>query len=79
MAKKRASYPISKRAVLIGILLIVINTYWLAYAEMLWHTAHLTTVALSINLLFTLLIITWLAWLFGELWRGQNSVNRRCS
>ena len=60
MAKKRASYPISKRTVLIGILLIVINTYWLAYAEMLWHTAHLTTVALSINVLFTLLIITWL-------------------
>ena len=46
MAKKLASYPISKRAVFIGILLIVINTYWLAYAEMLWHTAHLMTVAL---------------------------------
>ena len=60
MARQRASHPISKRTVLIGSLLIVINTYWLAYAEMLWHTAHLTTVALSINVLFALLIITWL-------------------
>ena len=60
MAKQHTFYPISKRTVLIGILLIVINTYWLAYAEMLWHTAHLTTVALSVNVLFTLLIITWL-------------------
>lgn len=60
MAKSRPFYPISKRTVLIGCLLIVINTYWLAYAEMLWHTAHLTTVALSINVLFSLLIVTWL-------------------
>ena len=60
MVKQFATHPISKRTVLIGILLIVINTYWLAYAEMLWHTAHLTTVALSVNVLFTLLIITWL-------------------
>lgn len=60
MVKQRPLYPISKRTVLIGCLLIVINTYWLAYAEMLWHTAHLTTVALSINVLFSLLIVTWL-------------------
>ena len=60
MVKQRASCHISKRSVLIGILLIAINTYWLAYAEMLWHTAHLTTVALSVNVLFTLLIIAWL-------------------
>jgi len=33
---------ITKRAVLIGALLIVANSYWLAYGEMLWHTAHLT-------------------------------------
>ena len=60
MAKQHPLYPISKRTVLIGCLLIVVNTYWLAYAEMLWHTAHLTTVALSINVLFSLLIVTWL-------------------
>ena len=60
MVKPRPLYPISKRTVLIGCLLIVINTYWLAYAEMLWHTAHLTTGALSINVLFSLLIVTWL-------------------
>ena len=60
MVKPRPLYPISKRTVLIGCLLIVVNTYWLAYAEMLWHTAHLTTVALSINVLFSLLIVTWL-------------------
>lgn len=60
MRKAESSGKISKRAVLIGALLIIVNTYWLAYAEMLWHTAHMTTVALSVNVLFTLLIIAWL-------------------
>ena len=52
--------PIAKRAILIGVLLIIVNSYWLAYIEMIWHTAHLTTVALSVNVLFAILMTTWL-------------------
>ena len=51
---------ITKRAVLIGALLIVANSYWLAYVEMLWHTAHLTHVNPSVNAVCVILLITWI-------------------
>ena len=51
---------ITKRAVLIGALLIVANSYWLAYVEMLWHTAHLTHVNPSVNAVCVILLITWM-------------------
>ena len=57
--KKTPRTPITKRAILIGVLLIIANSYWLAYIEMIWHTAHLTTVALSVNVLFAILMTTW--------------------
>ena len=57
---RHRSTNISKRAVLIGVILIIANSYWLAYVEMIWHTAHLTIVALSVNVVFALLLITWL-------------------
>ena len=50
--------PIAKRAVLIGTVLIIANSYWIAYVEMIWHTAHLTTVAMSVNVMFGIFIIT---------------------
>jgi len=50
--------PIAKRAVLIGILLIIANSYWIAYVEMIWHTAHLTTVAMSVNVMFGIFAMT---------------------
>ena len=54
----QSSRPIAKRAVLIGTLLIIGNSYWIAYVEMIWHTAHLTTVAMSVNVMFGILAIT---------------------
>lgn len=50
--------PIAKRAVLIGTILIIANSYWIAYVEMIWHTAHLTTVAMSVNVMFGIFVIT---------------------
>ena len=58
--KETSPTPITKKAILIGVLLLIANSYWLAYIEMIWHTAHLTTVALSVNILFAILTITWL-------------------
>ena len=60
MKDTNAIIPIKKRAVLIGVLLIIANSYWIAYVEMIWHTAHLTTVSLSVNVMFAVLMITWL-------------------
>ena len=60
MMKKGLSTPITKRAVLIGAILITANSYWIAYVEMIWHTAHLTTVAMSVNVMFAILMMTWL-------------------
>ena len=54
----RASQAIAKRAVLIGTVLIIANSYWIAYVEMIWHTAHLTTVAMSVNVMFGILAMT---------------------
>ena len=51
---------ITMRAVLIGTVLIICNSYWIAYVEMIWHTAHLTTVAMSVNVMFGIFIITML-------------------
>ena len=53
-----SSQPIAKRAVLIGTILIIANSYWIAYVEMIWHTAHLTTVAMSVNVMFGILMMT---------------------
>ena len=54
----RGSQTIAKRAVLLGTILIIANSYWIAYVEMIWHTAHLTTVAMSVNVMFGILAIT---------------------
>jgi hypothetical protein len=60
MKDQRMPVGVAKRAVLIGILLITANSYWIAYIEMIWHTAHLTTVAMSVNVVFAIMLITWM-------------------
>ena len=55
-----SSQAIARRAVLIGTVLIIANSYWIAYVEMIWHTAHLTTVAMSVNVMFGILAMTFL-------------------
>ncbi len=54
----QTGHAIAKRAVFIGAVLIIANSYWIAYVEMIWHTAHLTTVAMSVNVMFGILMIT---------------------
>lgn len=45
------------RAVLLACLLLLFNSYWLGYCEMIWHNAHLTTIAVPVNVLFLLLAV----------------------
>ena len=59
---------IAKRAVLIALILIVANSYWISYVEMIWHTAHLTIVALPVNVIFALLILTWTNHTIRKIW-----------
>ncbi len=65
---------ITKRAVLIGTILIIGNSYWIAYVEMIWHTAHLTTVAMSVNVMFGIFVITML-----NMWIGSFAPNAALS
>jgi len=60
MTSRKSFVKINNWAILIGLLLILANSYWLAYVEMIWHTAHLTTVAMSVNVMFAILMMTWL-------------------
>ena len=60
MKTQRALVGVKRRAVLLGAILITANSYWIAYIEMIWHTAHLTTVAMSVNVIFAILVMTWL-------------------
>ena len=64
----RSPQKIAKRAVLIAIILIVANSYWISYVEMIWHTAHLTIVALPVNVIFALLILTWMNHTMWKIW-----------
>ena len=59
---------IAKRAVFIAVILIIANSYWIAYVEMIWHTAHLTIVALPVNVIFALLILTWVNKVMKKIW-----------
>ncbi|MBM3235747.1 hypothetical protein FJZ31_05565 [Candidatus Poribacteria bacterium] len=45
------------RAVLIGLILIPINSYWIVQMEAVYYSAHSTTFALLFNAIFTLLIL----------------------
>ena len=54
---------VSWRAVLIGLLLVPINTYWIAITEMVWSSLHFTAASLPLNVIFILLLLILLNWL----------------
>lgn len=45
------------RAVLIGFLLVPVNTYWVAYSEVVRYAAHPTTTSLFFNVVFTVCVL----------------------
>ena len=64
------SQEITKRSVLIAVILIAVNSYIISYVEMIWHTVHLTTVSLPINAISSLLLLTWLNYILKKIWPG---------
>jgi len=48
---------VSWRAILVGLLLVPLNTYWIAMTEMVWTSLHFTVSSLSMNVVFILLFL----------------------
>ena len=46
------------RAVLVGIILIPANAYWVTKAEVVWATIHATVLSMFFNVIFTLFVIS---------------------
>ncbi|GIX05756.1 MAG: hypothetical protein KatS3mg115_0159 [Candidatus Poribacteria bacterium] len=49
---------ITAKAVLLGVLLIPINAYWIMTTEIVWYSGHPTVVSLFFNIVFVLLVLS---------------------
>src|SRR6266567_4755010 len=49
--------PITRRAILLGLLLIPPNVYWVGMTECIWHGLHFTCLSLAMNVVFFLLLL----------------------
>lgn len=58
--KKRGDHRVKGYAFLLSVALIAANAYFVAYVEMLWHVTHMTILAAPMNVIFALLVLTWL-------------------
>lgn len=58
--KVEAERRLGLRAVVIGLLLMPLNSLWVAYMEAIKYSGHPTTYSLYFNTVFILLILTWL-------------------
>ena len=56
--KKPASEHVRWYVIAIGLLLLLINTYWILMASEVWHSTQLTIASLFFNAVFTLLLLT---------------------
>ncbi|MFC1714357.1 DUF6785 family protein [Candidatus Poribacteria bacterium] len=63
LSSQKETDRISWRAILIGLLLIPVNTYWIAMTEMVWKSLHFTVSSLPMNVVFILLFLILLNWL----------------
>jgi hypothetical protein len=54
------SQHIGLRAIVIAVLLTPLNSYWVGYMESIKYSGHPTTYSLYFNVVFILLILTWL-------------------
>lgn len=59
--------PIRARALLLGVLLIPLNSYWVAVMEAIKYTGHPTTYSLYFNAVFCLLVLSTLSGLVGRI------------
>ena len=50
-------FPITTRSVIIGLILIPFNSYWILYLSYVWDSNRPTSLALLFNVLFTLIVL----------------------
>src|ERR1044071_4597963 len=55
MARARAVTP---RSILLSLILLPINAYWVVQMEVVRYSAHPTTISLFFNLIFIILVLT---------------------
>ena len=48
---------VTRRAILLGIILIPFNCYWIMMVEGIWHSGHPTAISLAWNVVFNILIL----------------------
>lgn len=61
---KIRSKSITIRAVVIGLILIPINCYWVMVTETVWYALHITCISIFFNVIFCLFVITTINLLF---------------
>ena len=67
---------ITGRSILIGLLLVPLNTIWLHEMEIVWYSAEPTTIALYFNVIFILLVLlagNWVVHRVRPKWALQHS------
>lgn len=69
--KSRASRGVTLRAVLLGLLLVPVNCYWVIVVEVRWYTLDGSCLPLFVTPVFILTIVTALNILFGKLAPGR--------
>src|SRR5918911_1407567 len=78
---ERASPPapllraVTWRSLLLGLLLIPPNAYWLVQMERVRYSAHPTTISLFFNVVFILLVVTLINTAVARVWR-RAALNR---
>lgn len=55
--KKTESSKVTKKAVLIGLILIPLNAYWIGLGSELWYSLHITSASLFFNTVFSLFCV----------------------
>ena len=60
---REQSVQVSWRSILVGLLLVPLNTYWIATTEMVWTSLHFTVSSLPMNVIFILLFLVLINWL----------------
>lgn len=55
--RQTAPHRVSWRAILVGLLLIPVNTYWIAMTEIVWSSLRFTAASLPLNVVFILLFL----------------------
>lgn len=63
--KPKRRHVVSTRVIILGLLLIPLNCYWMAVMEVQWNSLDTTCVSLFFHVIFLLLMLTGLNALFG--------------